>query len=78
MPGYRLTFQCTGIPTVGIRKPRCPDGPVLGSGRCLPGRDPRTMLQADAARAALPPHAARAAQPPAQVVIALTISTALQ
>jgi hypothetical protein len=36
------------------------------------------MRQADAARAALPPYAARAAQPPTQIVIALTISTALQ
>jgi len=43
----------------------------LPAGVCLVGfdRDPRTMLQADAARAALPPYAARAAQPPTQAVL---------
>src|SRR6516164_9433580 len=51
-----------------------PEAEMPRRGLCLasdrsawwPDRDPRTMLQADAARAVLPPYAARAAQPPAQ------------
>ena len=48
---------------MGISEAEMPTGPRVGLRQGLPGgfdRAPRTVLQADAARAALPPYAARA------------------